>query len=238
MLRDSFPPKHPINRTGRIADLVLADARAAISCHACFVAVNDEVRGAIQAGWSKGIANADILDVTTHSLVSYLALRLARLFDPGRPGATLDSTDLASIPILMRHLADEEVARHLVEEARRWTPGMPGMAEIHAKGVEDALRESSALWSAFAESPEGTHALAVLKLFRNHALAHTLDKAFGDALPTVSDLFRLVDCLVTLSRPLSLALRGEDWEPEKRRRRGIERGREFWRRSIEANRAV
>ncbi len=41
--RADLPPKHPINRAARIAKLVLADAKQAISCHTCFVAANAEV---------------------------------------------------------------------------------------------------------------------------------------------------------------------------------------------------
>ena len=237
MPRDELPLKHPINRSARLVGLVLKDAREAVACHACFIGANDGVQPSPEGRPALAFFGADVFAVARFAALTHLALLLARLFDPGPSDVTIDKTDLASVPILMRLLVDKAVGRHFVAEARGWTPDLDGLEEIHAAGAEETLREAAAIWDAFAASPEGAHAVAALKRFRNRALAHTLDKAFSGAVPTINDLSRLVDCLVAIARPLSLALRGEDWDIAGSSRRKIRHAREFWHRAIEGNRA-
>ena len=232
--RDDLPASHPINRAARIARLVLVDAKQAISCHACFFAANEEVRTLSTDGGPVVFADAETFNVAHFALLSHLSLLLARLFDPGRPGTALSKTDVASIPILMRLLAIEEVRDHLIAEARRWTPHLDRMEEIHAACVEEGVRDVLAAWDAFQGTPEGTRILDDHKRFRNQVLAHTLDITKG-ALPIVNDVYRLVEALISLVRSVALIFYGEDWEAAQRHRIGLNQGKLFWRRALKAN---
>ena len=232
--RSDLPPEHPINRAARIAKLVLADAKQAISCHACFVAANEEVRALSPDGGPVVFADAETFNVAQFALLSHLSLLLARLFDPPPHGKPLHKVDIASIPILMRLLAKDEVRDHLFAEARGWTPYLDGLEETHAACVEDGLRTVQTAWDTFRGTPEGERILADHKRFRNQVLAHTLDITKG-ALPVVNDLYLLVNALVSLARPIALIFHGEDWQAAQRHRIGLNQGRAFWRRALKAN---
>jgi hypothetical protein len=78
------------------------------------------------------------------------------------------------------------------------------------------VRGALAAWDAFLASPEGSHALAILKPFRNHVLAHTLDKEMKDIVPVVNDVFQFVDGALAAAPSLSLAFNGEDWDATSR----------------------
>ena len=134
-----------IERAVRVADLVMNDARQAISCHAAFTAANEEVRAACPSGGPVIFANVETFNVALFSMLTHLSLILARLFDPGPPGAKLQKTDIASIPILMRYLALDEVANSLRLKARSWTHARPMRASGIAFPIQDEelLRDSA-----------------------------------------------------------------------------------------------
>lgn len=229
-----LPYEHPISRARRIADLVIADAKQAISCHACFVAANDAVRDLAPDGGPVMFADAATFNIAHYAQLAYLSLLLARLFDPGPQDKALQRIDIASIPILMRYLAMQEVREHFAAKAREWTPHLDGMEDAHTETVETAVRDTLAAWDAIQATPEGAVTLGGYKRFRNQVLAHTLDITKAP-LPVVNDALRLVDGLIPLVTSLSLIFRGEHWQAANRHRIDLNQGRAFWRRALKAN---
>ena len=234
MTNSNLPHGHPINRASRIADLVIADAKQALSCHACFVAANDAVRNLALGGGPVVFADASTFNMAHFAQLAYLSLLLARLFDPGPQDKAAQRTDIASIPILMRYLAMQEVREHFATEARRWTPHLDRMEDAHAETVEVAVRDTLAAWDAIQATPEGAITLAGYKRFRNQVLAHTLDTTKA-GLPIVNDVLRLVDGLIPLVTSLPLIFRGEHWQAANGHRIDLNQGRAFWRRALKAN---
>ncbi len=233
-MTDHLPPDHRFSRVKRIANLVLADAEQAISCHACFVAANDELR-ALSPDGPVVLAGAATFSIAHYAQLAYSSLLLARMFDPGKPRSTLDGTDIASIPILMRYLGDDEVRDHLVEEARTWSPAWMGLEREHADTAAGAARDVQAVWNAFQTTADGARVLADLKRFRNEILAHTLDLNVKCTPPIVNDAYQLFDVLLALVRPVSVIFRGQDWDAATRHRMAVNQGRAFWRQVLKAS---
>ena len=227
-------PKHPVNRAIRTAKLVLKDAIEAIACHACFVAANEEVRALSPDRVPIIFANAATFNVAIYAQLTYMALMLGRLFDPGKPGIPLKDTDIASVPVLMRYLAIKEVQHHFVDKARGWMPDSD-IEDIHAQTVEGAIRDGLDEWATFEGSSEGSRTLENHKRYRNKVLAHTLDLTKKGTPPIVNDLHRLFDNLIPHVGRIALIFDGQHWDPADRHPIAVSQGRAFWREALRAN---
>jgi citrate synthase len=182
-----------------------------VECSMC--AASDVVR-------ALGSTESDCASAYNAALTSmkiHFSLSLSRLLDDTRlrkrNGRAPNSTDLASVPLLIRFIRQKRCRDLLVKE----NPGA-------AKSIDAALRT----YSAKLCSHSAVMTRRKLKALRNHYLAHSLILEAKLPGPRFNQLFSLSRSIGVVVSHLCSAIEDYQWDIDSERDVLSEQARQFW----------
>jgi hypothetical protein len=171
------------------------------------------------------------------ALALNLALTLAKLFDAGARSKHPNRRDVASIPLLLRLLAQKRCRRVLQQRARSWNPDIPGLAESNARECEDQARAAVHAFQTLQRRAEGRAGLKALRTFRNKMLAHTLLDVALRRLPQYRQLFILLKAAKIIVGHVQLAVQGNNLSLDGLGRERRRQAKAFWTSALNAAKA-
>jgi len=198
-------------------------------------AVLESANAIVQADYKGGDSyTAHCYKAIQNCVALNLALTLARLFDPGARAFHPNKRDVASIPLMTRLLAQKRCRKVLAERAKRWTPNLSGMEQVHAETCEKQIEAALKSYAELRRTKEAQDAVGTLRRFRDKKLAHSLMNVMLDALPRYDQLFLLMNIARDVAGHAKLAIQGDsldlaDVEQERRRQADA-----FWRPALNA----
>ena len=197
-----------IRRVELIGKMLIADVRNASQTRAVFDAGNNTLPKILD----KNIRGAHALNIIQRSLIMKLALDVARIFDVSE-NRELVNQDKASIQVSASLLSIREVRKELMCRAGKWTPQINSMERINIQACLKAIN----MVIAIADKISGQDADVLLRIrqFRTKRLAHALFDQTPDNLPTLNDIFCLMNYALDASRNLSLALEGINYDTQE-----------------------
>ena len=184
----------------------LQDAMAVYSMH---IGINDnaEFREIFKETYE-----ANGLNTVNNALLWQSVIVLARCFDHADPLKS-QNTNRASIPHVIGLLDDKNTILVHIDNARKWTPDIPGFADNHARAALRAIQLARVRYKRLVNSANGKVWLETVKEFRNRFLAHSLfDMNEAEALKHgyIGDLLKATCGIL---KPLRLGVSGTNWEP-------------------------
>ncbi|MCK8780838.1 hypothetical protein M0654_12670 [Rhizobium sp. NTR19] len=201
--RQTITTSDAIERIDRMVPILYRNVVNAIRIEATLEAGN-EVVGSMS---DKGFSGAGAYNAIKQSLGYDLAMHLARLYDIGSRRRHPNTSDVASIPLLVRLLRQKRCQDALKARARDWVPGDRWAAPMYERDCEEALRRASGSYSATFSGKYGRSGLKTLKEFRDTFMAHSLLNDTG-ANPRYNHLFRLTDAARDFVEQARLAATG------------------------------
>lgn len=164
-----------------------------------------------------------------NSLALNLTICLARLFEePSAKKQHPDYSDVASIPLLILTLRKPECRDALCESARRWTPNLDRMEDVHEATCKKAIDEAIQKYEEAKKSPEVLNTLETLSHFRNMRVAHSLHGKIVKAIPKYNDLFRLMDIARDITTSAILAIDGNSHDLKDAEIEYYREAKAFW----------
>lgn len=199
----------------------------AVELEASMEVLNEEVRSRDRPA----IYGGETLKVIQQAYVSELALCLAKLYETPVPreGSTVtrafNSTNIASIPLLLRLVQQERCLAVLCRRNSDWS----------ADGVEvrRLVKEAASIWGKMRGSATTRRALDRVRDYR-HYLVHLLRRGPPAQLPTYRELFILVDNAAAIVRLLHPALTGTNRNLSDFEEVWKDEAKDFWSRALEA----
>jgi hypothetical protein len=151
--------------------------------------------------------------VVHFSLMAATAIQVAKLFEDlslqYRNANGYNTTDKASLAVLIYFLRQHRCQRDLAQRARNWQPTYPDMADYWQTECERAASKAVKLYSAFRQSPRGRKAMTSLKEIRDHALAHSLTRSKKTEYPKYDQIFHLIEVAVGIVENAQLAVEAQ-----------------------------
>jgi AbiU2 len=219
-----------------MTDGIVQDVEHALVLQTALEAGNNTIREIQGGGPALSFYGAHGYEAIRLGLTVSLALTLAKLFDPARLFASpanngrrrsANKSDIVSIPLLVRLLKQSRCHTFLGKHARGWTPTLAHMETVHEKSAIGAANAAVAAYEEFRRTHEGRSAARVLKIFRNHNLAHRLlDKPAPP--PRYRELFLLLDVAAKVAEKARLAVTGVSWDVKDTRDVWTMHSKAFW----------
>lgn len=217
-----LPIEDAIARIRSMIPLLRQETENAIRLQASLESANDVVQRELRGRQFYG---ADCFNDVKLATQLYLSITLAKLFELPKPRSRqsaakkLNSSDVVSLPLLLRLIGQKRCTRHLVGRARSWHPVM---GDTNVNACEKAILGALAPYGRLRGSPQGIAALAKVRAFRNSFLAHTLLTRDEKSIPTYSELRLLTDAARDILQDAEFAVTGvhhfmADWEAERQR---------------------
>lgn len=144
---------------------------------------------------------ANGLNVIYHALLHNVVLVLSRIFDPIYVTKNR-GMDLASLPHLMHLLQDAALRREIADVSRRAVPA--SHAVKMALSCERSILRAQRMYNEFAVMELAREALAGLRWYRNHHLAHSIFKPRKKDILLYGQIGDLMDAI----RPIVITLEG------------------------------
>lgn len=208
-------------------DPIATQLAIAIEIEASMEALNAEV-GSLPR---KEIYGSAALGVIQTAYQIELSLCLAKLFETPVPrnGSTrvsaFNKTDLASIPLLLRLLQQEQCKATLCTRNQSWSP--------KGEEVRQMIDDAGRIWCNMRRSSASRAALAKVSDYR-HFLVHLLRRGPPPILPKYKDLFLLVDKAVEIMEKLQPAMTGTSRQLKVFEELWKDEARDFWSRALPA----
>jgi hypothetical protein len=214
-----------------MVELIDRDIRVAIETSAALSTAND-----IAVNSMKGVEfyGAYCYNRLSNSIALSLAMSVAKLFELPTPRSKrskadkLNKSDVSSIPLMVRLLAQKQCQRPLADRARGWTPELTQMEEHNAATCLNAINAAISAYEGFEASQSGRFAIKRVKIFRNKMLAHTLIVEVVESLPTYTDLFAMMDVASTVIEHANLAVTGVQRNYSEIKNIHLEFSKAFW----------
>jgi hypothetical protein len=235
-MRSTITAAVAVDRVRKMTDGIVQDVEHALILQTALEAGNDTIREIRGEGPALSFYGAHGYEGIQLGLTVSLALTLARLFDPaalfvsrakkGRRGS-VNKSDIISVPLLVRLLKQRRCQTFLGKQARGWTPTLDRMEVFNEQSAIGAANAAVAAYEDFRRTHKGRSAARILKIFRNHALAHRLlDKPAPP--PRYRELFLLLDVAAAVAAKARLAVTGVSWDVQDTRDVRTAHSKAFW----------
>ena len=247
-MRSTITTTIAVDRIRKMTDGIIEDVEWAIDLQTALEAGNNTIREIQGDGPALSFYGAYGYEAIRFGLTVSLVLTLAKLFDPAKLFVSrakkgtrwrANKSDIVSIPLLVRLLKQRRCQAFLGKHARGWTPTLDHMETVHEESAIGAANVAVAAYEDFRRTREGRSAARILKIFRNHNLAHRLLDKSAPA-PQYRELFLLLDVAAKVAEKARLAVTGVSWDVEDSRDVRTMHSKAFWdpaiRGMIEANR--
>lgn len=214
-----------MHRVDNMAELIEQNVTSAMYIECALVAANNligENKSNVLNG--AGCYNHGV----KQSLLLTLAMTLARLYDEGTQSRHFNTRDVASIPLLARLLKQKRCRTVLMERARLWTRGIPHFEATQVAACARAIDRALAANATLRRSHAARQAVKKLKDFRDKELAHSLMEKLVEAVPTINDLFLLMDVARNFSEDAIFAVKGLHHDLNQREEIRLKEARAFW----------
>ena len=221
-----------VQRLDEMVVLIEQDVRVGLSVEAALESANEIVSARISDYATYYGANC--YNTVKDCMALYLALTLARLFDPGARRFRPNKRDVASIPLLVRLLKQKRCRSALAKRARGWNPQLPSLADSNAAACEREIDSAILTYEKLRRTHKGRRAALTLKEFRDKKLAHSLMGAVLKALPQYQQLFLLMDVARDVTNHAKLAILGNNLDLTDVEKQKMQEAEFFWERALAA----
>ena len=166
--------------------------------------------GIFEAGERQGAGCSGLKQDVHGAIKLNILLCLARIFEFGTSrGYVQDKRDIASLPFLIRLMAETEVQEMVYAAAALWSDA--SLANENMAFAEQSLIEADEALQAFEGDPQTSRILDTLHQTRNSFIAHRLlQEANILQQLSIADVRFLLDAAMQIFTPLQLALFGEE----------------------------
>jgi hypothetical protein len=213
------------------------DMQLAIDVEAALQAGNSVVKSRVDWGQFYG---SQCYNTVKQSSSLFLSLLLAKLFEVPRPRSgespvsKFNRSDVASIPLMVRLLAQKQCAAALEADALAWPGTLAGREHLNARDCRRAISAAVTRHKELIQKRPGRRAILVLSNFRNELLAHNLVDHALPALPKYDQLFLLMDAARDVVEHAHLAINGNMADLESYERDRFDLSRHFWGKALPA----
>lgn len=231
-----LPVAQALLRLDQMIELIRRDVEIVTGVEAALQAANEQATGDLRDIQFYG---ADCYNVVAKSMALQLALMLAKLFEVpslrGQAKSTrFNSSDVASIPLMVRLLKQKRCRSRLIERARVWTPQVPSFANTNAKACDRAIDRAIGAYAELQRKHAGRQAIRTLKVFRDKVLAHTLLVVALEKTPAYRELFELARVARQVVEHARLAIAGVHIDMSEEMEDRQEVSRAFWKPAMTA----